>query len=156
MALAVANAEIRLGGGEIGQPVAGVQDQLDLRVAGPEIPQAAQQPAMGEDRLDRHHQAMGRRALGLDGCRQPVQQGAEGGAQAAARRGQAHAPGMALEQGLAQPDFEIADMAADGGLGDMEFRRRPGKGFMAEGRLEGAHGIQRRQDAGHAFEAKFL
>ena len=56
-----------------------------------------------------------------------------------------------VEQPKSELRLERLDLVADGTLGDRELRSCPGEAQMARRRLEGAHGIERRQAAGHRF-----
>jgi hypothetical protein len=56
----------------------------------------------------------------------------------------------AQEQLRAQPVLQIADMAADSGMGDEKLSRRLGEAPMPGGGLKGLEGIQRWKSAGQS------
>ncbi len=85
-----------------------------------------------------------------------IKQRGELAAIAAAGVGQLHAAAGAGEQFGAQPLLEIADMAADRGMGDKQFGCGIGEAFVPGGGFEGLQGVQGGEAAGHVSACKVL
>ncbi len=118
-----------------------------------EAAKAADQPARGEGRFNRNLE-LARIAYrrGLAGCLgHCVEQGCQLAAKPAPCLGQLHtAPGAQKKLG-AEPLLEIADVPADGGMGNEKLARRLGETFMPGGSFEGFECIQRWQAAGQIY-----
>ncbi|MNR21826.1 hypothetical protein D3C85_1387470 [compost metagenome] len=105
-----------------------------------------QQPEGGHRRAGRHRHLMGAPPVTqLTGRLGQAQQGfLHHLVVLAARRGEVHGPGSALEQALAEKVFQMAHLAADRALGDAELLGRQGKAQMPGGSLEGHEAVERR------------
>jgi hypothetical protein len=136
------------------------QAQVDLRVHGPEPPQALGQPLDAEGRGQAQRQRAPARRV-AQARRLPgngVERLAGHAHQRPALLGQRQLAGHAPEQGHTQVRFQQLDLMADRRLGDEELLGGLGEGQMARPGLEGAERVERRQTAGQGFlyESIFL
>ncbi|MNQ14014.1 hypothetical protein D3C85_269470 [compost metagenome] len=149
---AVEDGEVVVGHRGFVDLVAGVQVDGERRVRAVEAEQAGEQPEL-RHRVGAQHADAVALVGGADarrGALQPLQGDTDLGVEGRARRGQADAARLALEQGDAEAVLEGADLLAHRALGQVQLGGGAGEAAVATHRLEGDQGFQRRQMAGVA------
>ena len=150
-AAAVADADIDIVAGEIGELGVGRDAHVDIGMALAEAPESRQQPFGREGGHDAdgegaaafaHAQPPRRLAQALEAVAHRLQIGLSG-------VGQHQAAVDTAEEGGAQPFLQGLDLMADGAVGHVQFGRRLGEAQMLGGDVEATQGVEGREALGH-------
>ncbi len=144
---AIAHGHVHAVGDEVGQPFLDPQLEVGARGVGQQALQAGRQPAVGELRVEAHDQGVAGGGGGelRHGVLQEVEPPRDAGGQPNRLRSRDHGVAVSLEEPGAELRLELADLLADGPVGDRQLLRRAAVAAVPGRGLEGAQGEEGRQ-----------
>ena len=144
MPAAIANAEFNLVDAEIHQASGGIDVEFNIGMQLLEMTKARHEPARRNGGFDRDIERAGSANGGgfARGIGQSIKEGRQLLAKALAGLGEGNATASAQEELGAEIFLQLADMAADGGMGDEKLARSLGKTHMPRGSFESFESVE--------------